>query len=430
MGVNAINGIDGLNLNRFDPLTRILLQRWNVAPLYAFDGSTLSTRGVSAALSGEDSFRLPATALSPSYRVFQPGGAQTPYDRGQVVTASPNGMGASLISADAVRAFSRPLSLGFSSAVGGFRVDFGSHVPSQAPALGASLSERTRYYSITDAQFDALLNGPDFIIPKAGPFGLRVLTDGLGGIDGVETVITTQSLLNNAYLSVEGPLSSAAAGVFLAPTSPVNPDAGDLPPSAAGSVNASLTEADAFAPAQVANNILSPAASAPTARPVAPVSPRTPEQAGDATSASPPDFPASFLPPFSPSSTGAGALSSPQGGSTFAVTGRFLEDIGALKQAATMTHPAYSEPVRPYGDFSAFLPTIPIWPGPARTRAEMGDIGATLDQAYQMNTQLALTVAGGKAREGAPPFESDSGSGAQSGMQQSPRRNRRFQANA
>ncbi len=142
-------------------------------PLYP-GGPVVQNRGT---LNANSSFYTRATRYTPSYPVNIPS-SSTPtntffnIDGKRIVATQP---------ASADQLFNTPLNID-GTASGKLRT---ATVPSQAPTIPSLYQNAVDLLSISDLKFSDLVNQPDFRIPGIG-MGLKVTTDGMGGIDKVE----------------------------------------------------------------------------------------------------------------------------------------------------------------------------------------------------------------------------------------------------
>ncbi len=128
-------------------------------------------------LNADSSFVIPSTRFRSTYAVnIVP--ESNPYDSNNYLTFGPD---------KAHRLVSKPISaasdyttlLSLNSAVPGHIST--TTVPSTVPDIPASFKQRASYYTVTDANFTALMAQASFRIPGIG-MGLLVTTDGSGGV--------------------------------------------------------------------------------------------------------------------------------------------------------------------------------------------------------------------------------------------------------
>lgn len=152
-------------------------------------------------LNGNSSFYTQATAFTPAYGVNVPASAapvQTSYalgSNGAIRRSTPSGSSNALASNDSWALDA--------SAIGGIKR---APVPPVAPVIPNLYRQAAELLSISDLKFAELMQQDAFRIPGVG-LGLKVTTDGMGGVDSVRL-----SPSSRAALPAVSPFHAAFAG--------------------------------------------------------------------------------------------------------------------------------------------------------------------------------------------------------------------------
>lgn len=147
-----------------------------------------------------NSFYLPATQFTPAYGVNI--GATNRYENDSFSLRSDNTIARS-VSSSSSSAYSQSLSFD-ATVLGGLKK---TSIPSIAPALPNIYKQAAELLSISDLKMSELMSQPSFTIPNIG-MGLKVTTDGAGGIESV--AISPSSRALNPDMSVFNPMFAGA----------------------------------------------------------------------------------------------------------------------------------------------------------------------------------------------------------------------------
>ncbi len=189
--------IGSININRFQGATQRYLQNTQQQNMNMFSitGNNFQASNTGRnSLNANSSFTIPETDFSSAYAVNQQPSGSDLFQRGNYLNIRQdqrflrNPAPIESRNINEAQNFQRPLSMSFTGSTK-FRPSFDNKLPAQAPLIPTreDFQNRIKHFEIKETDFNTLKNGPDFLIPRNGPLGFKVLTDGAGTITGIET---------------------------------------------------------------------------------------------------------------------------------------------------------------------------------------------------------------------------------------------------
>jgi hypothetical protein len=194
-------------------------------PLYRGGPQVQGRSGVNA----NSAFYTQANAFSPAYAVNIPPATSRDFSTSYLTMGNSGSKRIEQRSTSQIRDFDRPVWLG--EIPGSIRQ---APVPAVAPVIPNIYQAMADLLAVTDAHYDDLMAQPSFRIPTIG-LGLKVTTDGMGGVDTIEISPSSRKAnprtgetspdfsLQNRTDVTSGAMMGADTGVGLSIKRPVKP---------------------------------------------------------------------------------------------------------------------------------------------------------------------------------------------------------------